>query len=61
MKAAECLEESQQKRGQLVEFGDEDLEIEKESDITEKLCDWQEKDRAAAEGAAAETEVKIRW
>ena len=51
MKAAQYLEEAKQTLGQLLDSGDEYLEIENESDMTEKLLDWQEKERATAEAA----------
>ena len=60
MKAAQYLEESQQKLAQLLDSGDEFLEIENESDLTEKLFDWQEKERVAAEAAAAAEAASIR-
>ena len=53
MKAAQCLEESQQKLAKHLDNGDEYLEIENESDLKEKRFDWQEKERVAAEAAAA--------
>ena len=55
MKAAKYLEESEQKQAHLLDSGNEYLEIEKESDITQKLFDWQEKESpTAAEAEAAE-------
>jgi 3-keto-L-gulonate-6-phosphate decarboxylase len=58
MKAAQYLEESQQKLAQLLDSGDEYLEIENESDITQKLFDWQEKEIPTA--AEAEAAANIR-
>ena len=52
MKAAPYLEESQQNLAQLLASGDEYLAIENESDITDQLFDWQEKEIATAEAAA---------
>ena len=45
---------------QLLDSGDEYFEIENESDLTDKLFDWQEKERAAAKAAAAAEAANIR-
>ena len=52
------MEESQQKLAQLLDSGDEYLEIENESDITQNLFDWQEKEIPTA--AEAEAAANIR-
>ena len=58
MKAAKYLEKSQQKLTQHLDYGDEYLEIENESDITQKLSDWQEHEIPTA--AEAEAAANIR-
>ena len=60
VKAVQCIEVSQQKLAQLLDSGDEYLEIEKEAVLTEKLFDRQEKERVAAEAAAAAEAANIQ-